>query len=306
MRRKKANRTSRKQSNHKLLLFVLGLIIIAAIGFFTFKSLASSKNKIGIASTNELTAIDRIYSAVSNISLSTDGAENCANQLGGNDLIFASSYTVSCFSESSPVARTAPGANCQSSSSILADAKSFCESRRPTPTLQTSGGVKPPLPCRVSGAGDVDFDGYVTNKDVTLVQEFAVSKKTPTSSQLLRADINGTKTISAADLSAISAYSLGKITTFPVCGITPTPTYTPNNPWKTPTPTLPKPTSTWGATPKPTTSACAAYGSNYSTYCSGNNLREKYSNGSCGSIDNLVQNCSNGCTKVTSTDAKCS
>ncbi len=247
MRRKKSS-APKKRGKGKQRTF-LSLFIVAALAITIGLPLTLKFNSTQNPSQKVAAITDTVYASVSQVTFSnTSGSTNCANIVNTSGPVFASTYTVNCFSKAA-VTRKSPGGTCQTGTSLLADAKSFCESTMPTPTSSTATQLKPPVPCKISGAGDVNFDGYVTNKDVLLVQEFAIGKKTPTASQLLRADINGTKTITSADLAAINAYSLGKIKTFPICGTTPTPTYTPNNPWKTPTPGNP-----WGATITPTSS----------------------------------------------------
>lgn len=299
MRRKKSSANNKKRKpNTFLSLLVVGILAVA-IGIPATLGLYEKSSSQGEVAA----AIDTAYAPVTSLTLlQVDRASGSPTTYCPNNT-FAPVYKVKCWNNTEAT-KTMNSTSCQSPTAIAQHALAYCESIRPTSIPQpTTGGIlKPPVPCKVSGAGDVNLDGYVTKDDYLLVEQFA-SGKVPTAIQKLRADLNGSKTISSSDIALMNSYLLRKITTFPICGtITPTPTYAPSNPWKTPTPTL---TNPWGATLTPTTSACAKYGSNYASYCSGTQLREKYSNGSCGMNDNLVTNCANGCTTVTSTSAKC-
>jgi hypothetical protein len=66
------------------------------------------------------------------------------------------------------------------------------------------------------GWGDVDGDGYVTEKDAILVQEYLVGTTVLTDEQLRRADVDGNGRISAVDALIIRQYATGQIDTFPV------------------------------------------------------------------------------------------
>ncbi|MBP7832493.1 MAG: hypothetical protein KA035_01855 [Candidatus Levybacteria bacterium] len=101
----------------------------------------------------------------------------------------------------------------------------------------------PPTPCLLSGAGDVNGDGYVTSTDSSLLMQYLVGSITLTPAQILRGDVVITSTpgITVSDISAINGYANGIITTFQVCTAA------------TATPTLPSGVT---ATPTPTQSVC--------------------------------------------------
>lgn len=80
----------------------------------------------------------------------------------------------------------------------------------------------PPTPCIVTGAGDVDGDGYVTSLDSTMILRYAVGFITLTPAQLLRADTTGDGSVTVADGAAINGYLAGTISTFPACVANPT------------------------------------------------------------------------------------
>ncbi len=100
----------------------------------------------------------------------------------------------------------------------------------------------PPTPCLVTGAGDVNGDGYVTAADAELVIQHILGAITLTPAQIVKADVSGNGVISIGDVSGINAYINGIITTFPACtAATPTITATPTLPpgvTATPTPTV--------------------------------------------------------------------
>lgn len=241
MRRKKSSSTPKKRGKKQRTF--LSLFIVAALAVTIGLPLTLKLNSTQTPSQEVAAAISTSVNIRSLTTSQSHTVESSTVSCEQSES-FISTYKVGCWNKAE-VTRNVISADlskvsCVSITKIAQDAASYCNTqtptKTPTPTKNTTG-IRPPTPCKIAGAGDVDFDGYVTSKDVVLVQEFGIAKKTPTSSQLLRADINGTKTITSADLAAINAYSLGKIKTFPVCGTTPTPTYTPNNPWKTPTPT---------------------------------------------------------------------
>lgn len=237
MRRKKSSSTPKKRGKKQRTF--LSLFIVAALAVTIGLPLTLKLNSSQSPSQEVAAAVDTSYAPVTSLTLlQSDRISDSPTTYCENNT-FAPVYKVKCWNNAE-VTKTINANACQSPMYIAQHALQYCLSLKTSPTpmpTAATGLIKPPVPCKISGAGDVDFDGYVTNNDVLLVQEFAIGKKTPTASQLLRADINGTKTISSADLAAINAYSLGKIKTFPICATTPTPTYTPNNPWKTPTPT---------------------------------------------------------------------
>ena len=67
------------------------------------------------------------------------------------------------------------------------------------------------------GYGDVDGDGYVTNDDATMVQEYVVGNITLTDAQLIRADVNNDGDVNATDAMMIARYVAGLEDSFPVC-----------------------------------------------------------------------------------------
>jgi hypothetical protein len=87
---------------------------------------------------------------------------------------------------------------------------------KPTPTPKP---MRRP-PC--DNYGDVNFDGYVTEKDARQVEEFVVGRRVFTEEQKRRADVDGDGKVTTADAMLIARYAMGVINTFPVCAITPT------------------------------------------------------------------------------------
>lgn len=65
--------------------------------------------------------------------------------------------------------------------------------------------------------GDIDNDGYVTEADSTLVQQYLAGLVSLTEEQLARADVNGDGVVYTPDLTLIAQYAAGLIDTFPVC-----------------------------------------------------------------------------------------
>lgn len=78
----------------------------------------------------------------------------------------------------------------------------------------------PPVPCNVTGAGDVNGDGYVTSADTTMISQHIVGLITLTAPQLLRAEVDGVAGLSIGDMVMVSGYANGTRTTFPVCAPT--------------------------------------------------------------------------------------
>ena len=73
--------------------------------------------------------------------------------------------------------------------------------------------------------GDVDGDGYVTENDVNLIIEYAISgwpvESPLTESEFVeRADVNDDGVVNIGDATVVLNYLLGALTSFPVCGCT--------------------------------------------------------------------------------------
>jgi len=64
--------------------------------------------------------------------------------------------------------------------------------------------------------GDVDMDGRITEKDVTMIQEYVVNKITLTEEQKDRADVDGDNLITAKDTTCVLQYIEGMRDSFPV------------------------------------------------------------------------------------------
>ncbi len=118
----------------------------------------------------------------------------------------------------------------------------------PTPTALR------PTPCLEYG--DPTGDYRVGFDDISIMKQMAAGTSPFKDWQLKNADVDGSGSITASDISLVSAYINGTIPTFPVCsGIfgSPTPTIFPQPspyPSKTPYPTTPTPT--YGMSPTPT------------------------------------------------------
>ena len=73
----------------------------------------------------------------------------------------------------------------------------------------------------------------------------------------------------------------------------------------TPTPMRITPTPMRITPTRMPTTSCPQSGSNYTTYCAGNTIRAKSSNGSCGTSDVLITACAGRCYSTSPTRARC-
>lgn len=92
------------------------------------------------------------------------------------------------------------------SDSALAD-KSTIEAASGTVTVDTATKVV---------YGDVDANGAIESKDVTLVSKYVAGLTTFTDTQIKAADVDGNGSIEAKDATLIAKYVAGLISTFPV------------------------------------------------------------------------------------------
>ena len=92
------------------------------------------------------------------------------------------------------------------SDSALAD-KSTIEAAAGTVTVDTATKVV---------YGDVDANGAIESKDVTLVSKYVAGLTTFTDTQIKAADVDGNSSIEAKDATLIAKYVAGLISTFPV------------------------------------------------------------------------------------------
>ena len=92
------------------------------------------------------------------------------------------------------------------SDSALAD-KSTIEAAAGTVTVDTATKVV---------YGDVDANGAIEAKDVTLVSKYVTGLTTFTDTQIKAADVDGNSSIEAKDATLIAKYVAGLISTFPV------------------------------------------------------------------------------------------
>ena len=92
------------------------------------------------------------------------------------------------------------------SDSALAD-KSTIEAASGTVTVDTATKVV---------YGDVDANGAIEAKDVTLVSKYVAGLTTFTDTQIKAADVDGNGSIEAKDATLIAKYVAGLISTFPV------------------------------------------------------------------------------------------
>lgn len=65
--------------------------------------------------------------------------------------------------------------------------------------------------------GDVDGDGWVTQRDAILVADYIVGKVELTEEQLGRADVDGDGVITSVDAMFIGQYVSGLRDSFPIC-----------------------------------------------------------------------------------------
>lgn len=70
-------------------------------------------------------------------------------------------------------------------------------------------------PC--GGVGDPNMDGWVSQADIALTQQFIMGTITPTAEQFRRADVNGDGMVNMGDVIRMERYLLGLDSTFPVC-----------------------------------------------------------------------------------------
>lgn len=92
------------------------------------------------------------------------------------------------------------------SASALADASTI-EAASGTVTVDTATKVV---------YGDVDANGAIEAKDVTLVSKYVAGLTTFTDTQIKAADVDGNSSIEAKDATLIAKYVAGLISTFPV------------------------------------------------------------------------------------------
>lgn len=81
---------------------------------------------------------------------------------------------------------------------------------------------KPPPSGRVppcDGIGDPDMDGYVTDADIALLEQFIMGTITPTAEEFRRADVNGDGLLNALDMTLMERYIAGLDDTFPACTV---------------------------------------------------------------------------------------
>ena len=67
--------------------------------------------------------------------------------------------------------------------------------------------------------GDVNGDGIVDDKDISLINGYIAGTITLTSDQLIRADVNRDEKVDGADKLYVEKYVANTIDTFPVCSI---------------------------------------------------------------------------------------
>ena len=77
------------------------------------------------------------------------------------------------------------------------------------------------------GYGDIDGDGYVTEDDATMVENYAIGKSGSelTDAQIIRADVDGDGEVTITDAILIGKYAtyVEGYDTFPVCEVCPVP-----------------------------------------------------------------------------------
>ena len=59
-------------------------------------------------------------------------------------------------------------------------------------------------------SGDMDGDGYVTNRDASRITRYLVDKEAPTEAQIAAMDVNGDGYVNNRDASIVSRYLVGK------------------------------------------------------------------------------------------------
>ena len=67
--------------------------------------------------------------------------------------------------------------------------------------------------------GDVDNDGYLTEKDITMIRQDVLAVKKMTQEQKVRADVNNDSTVTATDITWIRGYLMGTKVAFPICSV---------------------------------------------------------------------------------------
>ncbi|PCI29549.1 hypothetical protein COB55_01860 [Candidatus Wolfebacteria bacterium] len=90
-------------------------------------------------------------------------------------------------------------------------------------SVPASGGVKPLACGSPHFAGDVNFDGKISQADRDLITAYVKGSRTLTNAQERRADVNTDKLINSLDIALVGSYINGTITTFESCSVlTPT------------------------------------------------------------------------------------
>jgi len=113
---------------------------------------------------------------------------------------------------------------------VSGSTNTFVVCKKPTPT-KTPAPTKTPTPAKLSSRpipcgryGDLNLDRRITSADLDLMKKFIVQLERPSSTQSRYADLNGSGSLTVADMAILNAYLQGRLSTFPICSLTPTAT----------------------------------------------------------------------------------